>query len=152
MFLGLAKNATAFTGVTVGGTPTGSFASVTAGTVVTWMPFGWMPSTTPVNDLWSFVFSGLTYSFDLNNIMVDFQSNTILSLSGSGVLDISGAGYSPTAGDWAFSINKAGGGKNATFNFTFSNSQTAAVPEGGLTIAFLGSALLGLGMLRRRLS
>jgi hypothetical protein len=150
--LGSATAATSFSGVTVGGVPTGAFTG-TAGDSVTWSPFGWNPATTPVA-LWSFVDGGTgwTYKFRLDNVTVDSQSNTFLNLLGDGVLSITGAGspYSDTTGSWSFTISNPTGGAHANFAFTFANSQTA-VPDGGATIALLGVGLLGLGALRRKI-
>lgn len=154
MNLGSATAATAFSGVTVGGVPTGSFAG-TAGSSVTWNPFGWNPATTPVTPLWSFVFGAFTYSFDLASVSVVSQSNFFLNLVGVGTLRITGAGspFDPTTAQWSFTISNPTGGAHANFAFTFANSQTS-VPEGGSTAALLGFAgltLMAAEGLRRRL-
>jgi len=95
--LGSATQATAFTGVTVGGTPTGSYVG-TAGSIVTWNAFGWTPPSTPVGSLWSFVSGGLTYSFHLSTVSVAGQSDSFLNLLGTGTLSISGGSYTDTQG------------------------------------------------------
>lgn len=152
-FLGSATAATGFTGVTVGGIPTGSYAG-TAGDSVTWSAFSW-PSATTVSPLWKFsdATTGYTYTFALNNVVVDSQSNTFLNLLGTGVLNITGPGsaYEATGGSWSFTISNPTGGEHANFAFTFANSQTATIPDGGATIALLGMGLLGLGAIRRKL-
>jgi hypothetical protein len=150
--LGSATAATAFSAVTVGGTPTGAFSG-TVGDSATWSAFSW-PSSTTVAPLWVFTDAGTgwTYSFNLDNVAVKSQDNEFLNLTGNGVLSIIGAGspYDSTTGAWSFTISNPGGGAHANFDFTFANSQTA-VPDGGATIALLGVGLLGLGALRRKI-
>jgi hypothetical protein len=147
-FLGSATAATAFSGATVGGAPTGAFAG-TFGASVTWSGFSW-PSNVLVAPLWTFVFGANTYSFDLANVSVFSQSNSFLNLMGSGTLHVTG--FDDTPGLWSFTISNSGGGEHSNFEFTFANSQTAAgVPDGGMTVAFLGIAFVGLAGLRRKL-
>jgi hypothetical protein len=147
-FLGSATAATAFTGATVGGAPTGTFAG-TFGSSVTWSGFSW-PSNVLVAPLWTFVFGANTYSFDLANVSVFSQSNSFLNLMGSGTLHVTG--FDDTPGLWSFTISNPGGGAHANFMFTFANSQTGSgVPDGGATVALLGIAFVGLEGLRRML-
>lgn len=152
--LGSATKVNSITGATVGGIPTGSFTG-TGGDSVNWNGFGWNPSTTPVTPLWSFTDAGTgsTYSFTLNSISVESQSNTFLNLLGNGKLSITGgtAAADDTYGKWSFTISNPTGGKHSNFAFTFANSQTA-VPDGGATAMLLGAGFLGLAGLRRKLS
>jgi hypothetical protein len=152
--LGSATAATSFLGSTVGGLPTGSFAG-TSGDSVTWNAFGWNPSTAPVTPLWSYVDAGTgwTYSFSLTSVSVDTQNNKFLNLLGYGMLTITGTGspYVATTGSWSFTISNPTGGSHANFAFTFANSQTA-VPDGGMTVALLGFAMVGVEGIRRRFS
>jgi hypothetical protein len=147
--LGSATAVTAFTGVTVGGAPTGTFAG-TFGAAVTWSGFSW-PSNVLVAPLWTFVFGANTYSFDLANVTVSSQDNSFLNLMGSGTLHVTG--FDDTPGLWSFTISNPTGDPHANFMFTFANSQTATgVPDGGMTVALLGIAFVGLEGLRRMLS
>lgn len=148
--LGSATKATGFSAVTVGGGPTGSFVGTT-GDTVGWTAFGWNPATTPVTPLWTFfdVGTGWTYSFDLANLSIASQNNSFLNLLGTGTLKISGGGYTDTAGYWSFTISNPGGGASANFHFTFANAQTAAVPDGGMSVVLLGLALAGMAGVRR---
>jgi hypothetical protein len=148
IFLGSATEALSFQGVTVGGAPTGSFTGVTPGTSVTWNPFGWNPATTPVNPLWTFVFGGNTYEFDLASVAIANQNNSFLNLLGTGTLKRTG--LDPTLGYWSFTISNPGGGAHANFQFTFANSQTAAVPDGGSSLMLLGAAFALMGFYVRR--
>jgi VPDSG-CTERM motif len=154
--LGSATKASSFGAVSVGGVPTGSYVG-TLGDSVNWNGFGWNPATTPVNPLWSFTDAGtgFTYSFNLATVGVVSQDNSFLNLLGTGTLTITGAGspYDTTDGQWSFTISNPGGGAHANFSFTFANSQTGAgVPDGGMTVILLGTALAGLGLLRRKLA
>lgn len=148
--------ATAFTGfedVTVGGPSSlsGAYAG-TSGSVVTVTPFTWSPPTasTPINPLWTFAYDGDTYSFDLTVLHVDYTSPTDLLLSGLGTAIITGPGtaYLPTTGSWNFSSQSQG-----QTSFTYSSTTTvpgSSVPDGGSTVAMLGTAMIGLVILRRR--
>jgi hypothetical protein len=147
-FLGSATAATAFSGATVGGSPTGTFAG-TFGASVTWSGFSW-PSNVLVAPLWTFVSGANTYSFDLASVSISSQTNSFLNLMGSGTLHVTG--FDDTPGLWSFTISNPGGGAHPNFVFTFANSQTAAgVPDGGMTVALLGIAFVGLEGLRRKL-
>ena len=150
-FLGSATKMTSASGVTVGGVPTGSFAG-TFGDSVTWNSFGWNPFFTGT-PTWTFTDAGTgwTYSFLLSGITVEEQNNHFLNLEGSGTLSIVGPGspYSPTQGEWSFTISNPGGGGHSNFSFTFANSQTAVAPDGGSAVALLGIALAGIGGARR---
>ena len=148
--LGDASAALGGTG-TVSLTSTGHYSS-TAGAAVSFAGFSWNPSSTPVEDLWSFSSGGWTYSFDLLSLNVLTHSATFLDISGTGLLFIEGAG-SPfdaegTVGTWTFQINNsAGSHPEALFQFTSSNT---SVPDGGTTAALLGLGLVGLGAISRR--
>jgi hypothetical protein len=125
----------------------------TTGAEVTMMPFTWEPPTasTPINPLWSFVSDGLTYSFNLSVLHEDFASPTGLLLSGLGTAYITGLGVEKleTSGLWSFSAQSL---NLATFTFSSTTSvPTQGVPDGGATVALLGGAFLGLGLIRRKL-
>lgn len=124
----------------------------TSGAAVTVTPFIWSPPTasTPINPLWTFVSGGNTYSFDLSILHVDYASPTGLLLSGLGTALITGPGMEKlnTTGTWDFSSQTLG-----QTSFTFSSTTTvpsAAVPDGGSTVAMLGASLLGLSIMKRK--
>ena len=120
---------------TVTGIVDGSFAAegIVAGDIAVYHDFVFDPVTVPVIDLWNI--SG--FSFDLNNMVVDFQSSSLLALSGSGA--ISHTGYDTTFGTWTFTANQSGS------NFTFSSS---TAPEPGVVL-LLGAGLIGIGASRK---
>ncbi len=149
--LASATAATALTGVTVGGTPTGSYVG-TFGDLVTWSTFSWPGGS--ASPLWTFTdaITTDTYTFTLASDSVASQSSTFLNLLGTGTLSISGPGsYTPETGSWSFTISNPSGGAHANYNFTFANSQVAVTPDGGATVMLLGGALSALALLRRKL-
>jgi hypothetical protein len=102
-------------------------------------------SATP---LWQFSVGSKTYSFDLTDDSLVYQSSAALVVAGTGTLNITG--YAPTTGTWDFSIVDATAGKNTfAFSFTDSNASTA-VPDGGLTVALLSGALTAMSLIRRK--
>ncbi len=127
------------------GTTTGSFVGVPIGSVVTLAaPWIFNPST-PTPGLWSV--GG--FSFDLDTATIDTQNSHLLSITGTGTL--SGAGFDPTPGTWAFSAQSAGGIHQTSFTFSADTNTGAGVPDGGSAVALLGIALVGLEGLRRKL-
>jgi len=144
-----AATSASFSNVQVGpAAATGSFAVIPLGTAVSYSAFTWNPITVPVIPLWT-LNSGGTWSFDLNSMTVVAQTSSFLNITGTGVL--TATGYDPTPGVWSFSITVAGGQSQANFDFNFV-STTASAPDGGLTMALMGFALVGVEGLRRRFS
>ena len=135
-------------------TVSGDYAG-TSGATVTMTPFTWNPAgaSTPINPLWSFISSGITYSFDLSSLHMDFVSPTVLVLSGLGTAHITGPGTDKlaTPGMWNFTGQTLG-----VSSFTFSSSADVAakqnVPDGGTTVALLGCGMLGLSLLKLKVS
>ena len=127
----------------------GSFAG-TAGALVSLAPFTFNPATTPVN-MWSFTVGSLTYSFDLTSMVLGTDDSSLLTISGSGTLTITGDGsnWDPTTGNWTYQIASTNpDGVYGQFNY----QSNTTVPDGGLTAILLGSALSGLTMLRKKIS
>lgn len=133
---------TSFSGVFVV-SGAGDYSGVPGGTGVSMNPFTFDPFGGPVVPLWTFMFAGSTYSFDLTSASIVTQGGNSLVLEGAGDLMITG--FDTTPGSWVFTANQGGG------SFSFSSSN-AAVPEGGSALALLGIALLGVEVLRRKLA
>jgi uncharacterized membrane protein len=113
----------------------------TSGAAVTVTPFTWSPPTasTPINPLWTFVSGGLTYSFDLSVLHMDFASPTGILLSGTGTAHITG--FTDTVGHWDFSAQSL---NLATFTFSSTTTVPSTVPDGGTTAITLGASFLGM--------
>jgi hypothetical protein len=142
--LGSASSVVSFDAVTVGGGNTGDFLAVAPGTAVAMAsPYVFNPSTsTPL--LWSV--GGFTFSLTASS--VDFQTNTFLAISGTGI--ILGGGFDPTPGVWAFTSQAPDGMSHPTFTFSAGTVAVPSVPEGGMTVALLGAGLIGLVFFRAK--
>lgn len=118
----------------------GNFTSVANGTAVSFAtPWVFNPSTA-YTPLWTV--GGFT--FNLTSSAFNFFGNT-LSVVGTGKLNK--AGFDETNGEWQFTTQ----GSSAQGVFSWSSSTTAAVPDGGSTLALLGLSFLGLGGVSRLL-
>jgi VPDSG-CTERM motif len=128
-----------------------SFSIVPSMSLVNMSTASWIFAPQPgdvLSDLWNV--DG--FQFDFQSDTVSF-SNNFLKIVGFGT--ISGNGYDPTAFEWTLSAENptTGGPTQITFSATAEpNSNGSPVPDGGLTVAFLGLALAGLEGLRRKLS
>jgi hypothetical protein len=154
--LASATAATSFSSVNVSG-GTGSYlAAAPYGQVATWTtPLSFVAGPQVINPLWTFTTAGgetFTFLLASTSSYVVNGGATSATLTGSGTLTGTGTiNYSPTAGSFSLTINDVTGGSSGQASFGFGASN-AALPDGGLTIAMLGGALVGLQMLRRKLS
>lgn len=121
---------------------TGSFSSLGFPTFAKFKDFSFAPLPVGGADVWEIV--GGAFSFHLDTVAVSRTANSIL-LTGLGV--VSGPGFDDTKGTFAFSTQTDSPLKTR-FSFSASNS---AVPDSGASMAFLGLALVGLGIAGRRL-
>jgi hypothetical protein len=119
----------------------GSFESVAINTFATFTN-GYNFNTVGPFLLWQV--GGFTFTLAQSNIV--FQGPGFVSVQGFGVL--SGNGFDPTQGIWRFTSQDPSAGAPPTFSFSAS---TAALPEGGATLAMLGLGLAGIEGLRRKL-
>lgn len=114
-----------------------------------WAGYGASPAAF-VAPLWSFTDGGITYSFAATTMTASFSDGQ-WTFGGAGIAYVTGD--APTGGNWNEQIGETVTGPEKSF--TFDASSTAAgsppVPDGGLTVALLGGAFVGLGMLRRKL-
>lgn len=128
----------------------GSFGSIGAFTSVAMSSTPWIFSPAPgvgLNDLWSV--GGFTFDFSSDSVST---SGAFVDITGIGT--ISGNGYDATTFDWNLALEEPT--TTGPTEFTFSAGAGAAaggstVPDGGLTVAFLGLALAGIEGLRRKL-
>jgi hypothetical protein len=130
--------------------PSGSFAG-TGGAPVTFLTTGFtfLPSLSPnpVSPLWTFTFGAFTYSFALNSVsVVQDIVGQFLSLTGSGIVTITGTGspFTASPAKWTFTSTAFG----SSFGFVASNT----APDGGTTVMLLGAGLSGLALLRKKLA
>lgn len=134
----------------------GSFSSISAPALVNTMNITpsnpWIFSPPPgqaFSDLWSV--GGFTFDFQSDTIS---KSGNILDISGLGT--ITGNGYDATSFDWNLYLDDPSQGVyNPCMDFNLAvaiGSTVDPVPDGGLTVAFLGLALAGVEGLRRKLA
>jgi hypothetical protein len=131
-----AVQATGESGSFVGITPLNTVGSITM------TPFSYSPFSA-VLPLWKVTLNASDF-FNLTSLtLVDHSVTDALTLKGTGTVNL--VGFDPTVGTWTFTANQGGG----TFSFSASNS---TIPDGGTTLLLLGSALSGLGLIRRKLA
>jgi hypothetical protein len=146
--LGLAENVESWTFVYVAA-DSGNFGSILTYTPVNMNPnplnFAPAPGTA-LPDLWNV--GGFTFDFVSDTVS---QSTDFLNVTGFGT--ISAAGYDTTDFTWAFEAETPTTGGPVQFTFSAVAGQTAGlspVPDGGLTVAFLGLTLASVEGLRRK--
>lgn len=141
-------------GAKVQGTSTGDYeVAGNIGEDVAYLPFSFNPiGGLPVEPLWAFMHAGAVYTFDLHSINVDLHTANVLVLSGTGVLKINDLIHDATEGNWFLQVTTASGkSTDAQFIFQSSDSAENQVPDGGSTMILLGSAILGLFGISRKL-
>jgi hypothetical protein len=129
----------------VGEIPQGTYSSVPMNTLVTFNGFTFNPAPASVTPLWSFVYNGLTYSFDATSVVADFNAGRDeWDIGGSGMALITG--YTSTYGTWTVNLSET----DSSFAFDATSGANSSVPDGGTSVMLLGGALLGLGAVGRK--
>lgn len=141
--LTLATKFLTFSSVTVSMGPTGDYVGL-AGFSVSHTPFAFDPLPVGgVVPLWSIPASPGT-TFDLLTVSIDFESPSILLLTGRGIAHM--AGRDNTVGSWILSANTLG----TTFSFSSSNASPPTTPAPEPSTALFGLGILGVATMRRR--
>lgn len=103
---------------------------------------------------WSFNSGAVAAFWTVGGFTFDLISSHIVSQGGGGLFvtgtgTLTGPGFTPTMGTWSFSSQDPSAGTPPVFSFSASGG---TVPDSGSTVAFLGAALVGVEMLRRKLA
>ena len=139
--LATAHSATFSDALVLGGN-SGDFAGFAVGTPVVMASYTFDPSTI-TNGLWSV--NGFTFNLTASLVQLP-RTATFLSITGTGTIT-GPAGFDATPGVWAFTSQNASGRPHSTFSFS---ANTEAVPDGGMTMALLGTGLMGLAAFRAK--
>jgi len=104
---------------------------------------------TPASPLWSVSYGGNTYTFTATTSSVSDQggshhSGYVLDMGGEGYAEVNG--LDKTYGTWLVTASQSG----LAIGFE-STASVVGVPDGGMTLGLLGSAMLALQGLRRKL-
>jgi len=120
----------------------GDYSSVPAGTGVSFTAFTFSPAPASITPLWTFTIGPTTYSFDATGLTITDIGVNDITMSGPGIAHITG--LADSLGTWLLTGNS----KGTTASFSES---TSAVPIPA-TVFLLGTGLLGLIGLRRKLT
>jgi hypothetical protein len=117
-----------------------------------WAGYGAIP-TADIIALWNFTDS-LNYSFTATTLSAVYSAGSDQwTFGGTGVANATG--YAATLGNWTMQIGEVVTFPGPQIAFSWDSTATAAgsaaLPDGGMTVALLGGAFIGLGMLRRKL-
>jgi len=109
----------------------------------------WIDPSTPASPLWSVSFGGNLYTFTATTSTVSEQGSGphggfVLDMGGSGYAEING--LDKTYGTWIVTASQSG----MAIGFE-STATVVGIPDGGMTLGLLGSALFALQGLRRKL-
>jgi hypothetical protein len=111
---------------------------------------------TPASPLWTVVSGGNTYTFSATTSTVASQGPATggyeLRMQGKGDAWIDGTDETP--GTWIVTASESGStahGGFVSFGFESTATVVGAVPDGGMTLGLLGSAMIAVAGLRRKL-
>jgi hypothetical protein len=126
------------------GSRTGDYAGVVVvGTYATYNDFNYGAGFSALN-VWE-IDSNTYFRLDaITNVTETTYGGVTLVGTGWAYL----AGFSPTAGSWSFSADRAS--MVSIFSFSSTTTVHSSVPDGGTTAALIGLGLVGLGIIARR--
>jgi len=119
-------------------------------TPVTFQPFSFAPPTVTPISLWSFTSNDVEYELVLDSLDFErflFAGNEFLNLSGQGYLHVNGVRHAPA--DFCFSSQQCVDASGTTVTWS-AQTTVPHVPEGGTTLVFLFSGILGIEFFRRK--
>ena len=135
--------------------PTVLLSSLSAGAVapLTAVTFAapWSFVSGPIAGFWSV--GG--YTFDLTSSAIFSQGGFPATVSVTGLGVLKHAGFTDTAGTWAFSTQDPSTsvpGAPPEFSFSAASGTISTLPDGGTTVTLLGAAFSGLALFRRKLA
>jgi hypothetical protein len=127
-------------------TETGTYSSVPMLTPVSFTGFAFNPPVASVTPLWTFTIGLTSYSFAATSVSSYFDSSLDQwDIGGTGMAMITG--FSTTPGTWNVNLSQSG------TSFVFDSSEgvnAASVPDGGSSLALLGTAAIGLSVFGRK--
>lgn len=109
------------------------------------------------NPLWVLLAAGgsRSFTFTASGPATELTSlNNVNTISGSGTVS-DGVAADNANGTYIFTFNKTAAGGTVSFSWAGTSGSTTpppSVPDGGTTVMLLGSALAGLGLIRRKLA
>ncbi len=152
---GNSTTVTAWSGLGAGGKPqvsgsSGSFAAFAPpGSAVTFFA-PWSFNSGPIAGFWTV--GGFTFNLASSTMLTQgFGPGGLGFVTAGGTGTITGNGFDSTPGTWSFSTQDPGTPNGNITTFSFS-AGTNALPEGGTTLALLGSALVCVEVIRRKLA
>jgi hypothetical protein len=124
----------------------GSFIGADATSVTFASPIAVNPANNliPNKVLWTVKVSGVTYTFTVNTETESVDTASQVTLIGAGT-------FTDNAGDAAVTGTYQLGFGVTQSTFSFQNNSQTDVPDGGTTAMLLGTALMGLGLLKKKL-
>lgn len=138
-----------------GGTGTFLTSPATSGEFAAAFPIGtsgtikdlvFSPFAGPIADFWTITDGVETASFDLETLVINNQTNSNITLTGTGIMSLTG--FDDTPGTWSFSGNTTGTSLVGLFTWS-ADAEALAVAEPG-SLALLAVSLIGFGLARRR--
>ena len=130
-------------GANVVGSTSGSFTTVTLGSLVT-LTSPWSFTSGSINSFWSV--GGFT--FNLISSSIHSQDGSFLNVLMNGT--VTGNGFTATPYSGAFSVQNPPSDGVVQYTESLSFNPPGSVPDGGATVMLLGTALCGLALVKHK--